>query len=178
VKGALRLLADSGFGGERSRGWGRSEQPEFVEGTLPDLVLPRTVTAGAAPDLAPGEAAPEAATPEAEAPAETPAPGTRASAPDPGTRHWLLSLFSPAAEDTVEWDKGNYAVVSRGGRIESAAGYGELKKQLNMICEGSVLVAGEALRGAAPDVAPNGFPHPVYRAGFAVSIPIPRLVLP
>jgi CRISPR/Cas system CSM-associated protein Csm4 (group 5 of RAMP superfamily) len=29
VKSALRLLADSGFGGERSRGWGRSREPEF-----------------------------------------------------------------------------------------------------------------------------------------------------
>jgi hypothetical protein len=89
-----------------------------------------------------------------------------------------LSLFSPSAADAVEWDKGNYAVVSRGGRIESPAAYGDLKKQLNMVCEGSVLVAGESLRGAAPDVAPDGFPHPVYRAGFAVSIPIPRQVTP
>ena len=40
VRGALRLLADSGFGGERSRGWGRSAQPEFTEGSLPDLILP------------------------------------------------------------------------------------------------------------------------------------------
>ncbi len=29
VKAAIRLLADSGFGGERSRGWGRSQTPEF-----------------------------------------------------------------------------------------------------------------------------------------------------
>ena len=33
VRGALRLLADSGFGGERSRGWGRSEMPDIVEDT-------------------------------------------------------------------------------------------------------------------------------------------------
>jgi hypothetical protein len=48
-----------------------------------------------------------------------------------------------------------------------------LKKPLPMICEGSVLFAEQALRGAAPDVAPDGFPHPVFRSGFAVSIPIP-----
>jgi hypothetical protein len=43
-----------------------------------------------------------------------------------------------------------------------------------MIAEGSVLLAGsEELRGAAHDTAPNGFPHPVYRAGFAVTVPIP-----
>ncbi len=29
VRSALLLLADSGFGGERSRGWGRSEAPEW-----------------------------------------------------------------------------------------------------------------------------------------------------
>jgi len=29
VKAAFRLLADSGFGGERSRGWGRSEAPSL-----------------------------------------------------------------------------------------------------------------------------------------------------
>ena len=31
VKSAFRLLADSGFGGERSRGWGRSDAPEFSD---------------------------------------------------------------------------------------------------------------------------------------------------
>src|SRR5580698_8539950 len=39
LKGALRLLADSGFGGGRSRGWGRSEMPEIVEGDLPSLLV-------------------------------------------------------------------------------------------------------------------------------------------
>src|SRR5882724_3867711 len=39
VKAAFRLLADTGFGGERSRGWGRSETPEFVEGELPAMIL-------------------------------------------------------------------------------------------------------------------------------------------
>jgi CRISPR type III-A-associated RAMP protein Csm4 len=39
LKGALRLLADSGFGGGRSRGWGRSEMPEIIEGDLPGLLV-------------------------------------------------------------------------------------------------------------------------------------------
>src|SRR5580658_3384938 len=39
VKTAFRWLADSGFGGERSRGWGRAEAPEFVEGRLPGMIL-------------------------------------------------------------------------------------------------------------------------------------------
>ena len=40
VKAAFRLLADSGFGGERSRGWGRAAPPEFTEGRLPEMILP------------------------------------------------------------------------------------------------------------------------------------------
>src|SRR5262249_18045681 len=39
VKAAFRLLADTGFGGERSRGWGRAESPEFIEGTLPEMLI-------------------------------------------------------------------------------------------------------------------------------------------
>jgi hypothetical protein len=49
-----------------------------------------------------------------------------------------------------------------------------LKKQLPMVEEGSVLIAADGLRGSAPDVAPDGFAHPVFRAGFAVSIPLPE----
>jgi hypothetical protein len=64
--------------------------------------------------------------------------------------------------------------VSRRGRIESAARWGELKDASLMIAEGSVLLTNDGeLRGVARDVAPPGFPHPVYRAGFAVAVPIP-----
>jgi hypothetical protein len=47
-----------------------------------------------------------------------------------------------------------------------------LKKLVQMIAEGSVVYAAEAPRGAAPDVAPDGFAHPVFRAGFALAIPL------
>ena len=368
VKAAFRLLADSGFGGERSRGWGRSETPEFIDGTLPDMILPKPEPAGplaapieprpepgqpeeagpepvpestveATPELAEPEPAeplaasvesrpelapmamppepdqPEQAEPEpvpestveaapieaaslpaaetgigpeelsaeaaaeppiaqaeivapasaepalevagdppaaseaapaepaagqpnveaaAEPPAETeaaaagpatgqpnaegaaeppaepekapaeaappsaePAPGAPAAEaaaepepssptpvaepPVPGPRspepkapaYWLLSLFTPAASDAIDWRRGNYKILARGGRIDSPAGSGELKKQLNMVAEGSVLLAGAAPCGSAPDVAPEGFAHPVFRAGFALSIPLP-----
>jgi CRISPR type III-A-associated RAMP protein Csm4 len=157
VRGALRLLADSGFGGERSRGWGRCSEPEFVEGTLPEMILPDR----AMPAL-------EASSTES---AELP------PAAEPGvTSHWLLSLFTPGPQDAVDWKRGNYTVLARGGRIESQAGFGERKKQLQMVAEGSVLVAGETIRGMAPDVAPDGFAHPVFRAGFALSIPLPGQV--
>jgi hypothetical protein len=42
-----------------------------------------------------------------------------------------------------------------------------------MVGEGSVILAGSPVDGGAPDVAPDGFAHPVYRAGFALAIPIP-----
>jgi CRISPR/Cas system CSM-associated protein Csm4 (group 5 of RAMP superfamily) len=88
---------------------------------------------------------------------------------------WILSLFHPAETDAIDWDRSDYSLTTRGGRIESSAGWGEAKKLTRMVAEGSVLAAN-ALRGSAPDVAPEGFEHPVYRAGFAVTLPIPLTV--
>jgi len=257
VRAAFRLLADSGFGGERSRGWGRSEEPEFQEGVLPQMILPppapaETLTApevqpepepGAPPEelierallqleggipeppadasaipetdprtgQPPGEEPPPGEPPtgiaggspaqearvaitssvglmemeeEALEVAEEAVPSTPAPAPEPeqapvveaGPKaHWLLSLYTPAQDDAVDWRRGNYAVTTRGGRVESPAGSGELKKPIQMVVEGSVLHAEFALRGSAADVAPAGFAHPVYRAGFALAIPLPEV---
>jgi CRISPR type III-A-associated RAMP protein Csm4 len=130
VKAAFRWLADSGFGGERSRGWGRAATPEFSE--LNGLL------AGA------GES----------------------------SDYWLLSLFTPDVSDEINWDRGNYSVVTRGGWVDSPASTREAKKLVRVVEEGSVLSASKALVGSAPDVAPVGFPHPVYRAGFAYAIPL------
>jgi len=134
VRSALLLLADSGLGGERSRGWGRSQAPEWQPWTRP------------------------------QAPASEP-PMERA--------HWLLSLYTPSGNDSVDWKRGSYVTVSRRGRIESSARWGEPKQLTTMIAEGSVLLASHELLGAASNVAPDGFPHPVYRSGFAVTVPIP-----
>lgn len=140
VRAAFRLLADSGFGGERSRGWGRAESPEFKEDALPELLL-------------------------------------KLPAPEAETAHehgyWLLSLFSPSDGDVIDWQRGTYTLSTRGGRVESNARWGELKKQTRMVTEGSVLLAGAPPRGTARNVAPDEFPHPVYRAGFALTIAIP-----
>src|SRR5580700_6974012 len=108
VRSALALLADSGLGGERSRGWGRSETPEW----------------------------------QAFRPPQAPAsdqPADRA--------HWLLSLYTPAENDAVDWKRGNYATVVRSGRIESSAHWGQPKQPTTMITEGSVLMASNELRG-------------------------------
>ena len=42
----------------------------------------------------------------------------------------------------MEWSRGNYSLIERGGRVESSAGSGALKKQVQMVAEGSVLYAG------------------------------------
>lgn len=131
LKGALRLLSDSGFGGGRSRGWGRSEMPEVVEGELPELLI---------------------------------RPSEEASG------YWLLSVFHPAESDVVDWQHGNYSLTTRGGRVDS---HGDEKKPTRMLIEGSVIVSEAAPVGAVSDVAPENFPHPVYRSGFALAIPIP-----
>ena len=65
-------------------------------------------------------------------------------------------------------------MITRSGRVESDAGWGETKRPTRMIAEGSVLVASAEPRGVSIDVAPEGFPHPVYRAGYALAIPIPQ----
>jgi CRISPR type III-A-associated RAMP protein Csm4 len=142
LRAALRLLADSGIGGKRSRGWGAMDSVEFLEGTLPQLLLPRS-----------------SAVEDDFWSAET-------------QSYWLLSLFVPSPSDTVLWDQGNYSVVTRSGRIDSTAGAGQLKKLQHMIAEGSVIVAGTRPSGSASDVAPDGFAHPVYRAGFALAVPL------
>jgi CRISPR type III-A-associated RAMP protein Csm4 len=129
VKAALRLLADSGFGGERSRGWGRTSEPELTDASA---LFPSGGHAGA---------------------------------------WWLLSLYSPHEEDSVDWSKGEYTTLTRAGWTDSAAG-SVRKKQVRMIEEGSVLMA-PMLRGRAVDVAPDGFAHPTWRAGFALAVPVP-----
>ena len=130
VKAAFRLLADSGFGGERSRGWGRAAAPEFTDASS---LLPSRVNEEGA--------------------------------------WWLLSMYSPDASDAVDWSRGEYGATQRGGWTDSQAGVAP-KKQVRVIEEGSVLFA-PSLRGRAVDVAPEGFAHPVNRAGFALAVPAP-----
>ncbi len=130
VKSAFRLLADSGFGGERSRGWGRAATPEFSD-----------------------------------------ASGLLSLKPNEEGSWWLLSTYSPHAQDQVDWSRGEYGAAQRGGWTDSRSGIAP-KKQVRLVEEGSVLFAPE-LRGRAVDVAPEGFAHPVYRAGFAMAVAAP-----
>jgi CRISPR type III-A-associated RAMP protein Csm4 len=94
------------------------------------------------------------------------------NAPRPANAYWLLSLFHPAATDQVDWSQGDYTLTTRSGRIESPVAAGNEKAATRMVAEGSVLIANAAPQGQAVNVAPTDFPHPIYRAGFAVAIPI------
>ncbi len=180
-----RLLADSGFGGRRSIGWGRAGQPEFQTTTLEEIfpVAPESEPAPS-PEPEPPAAEAEGAEPatEAQEPEETATPAVE-PAPEPVAppapakpAYWLLSLYCPAEAETSQLGGGSYGIVTRGGRVDSPGGPGETKKLLRMITEGSVLVSEQAPQGRAANVAPEGFPHPVYRYGFPVSLPIPAEV--
>jgi hypothetical protein len=48
-----------------------------------------------------------------------------------------------------------------------------MKKTTRLVAEGSRLVARGALTGSIRDVAPEGAPHPFWRAGFAVALELP-----
>ena len=113
---------DLGWGpGARGRGPGKRRclRPRFS----PFLTEPPAEeSVEAAPDTVAEAPAPDDPRP-GPAPEEAPAPKASEAA------HWLLSLFTPGAADAVDWGRGNYTVLARGGRVESPAGSGELKKQ-------------------------------------------------
>ena len=121
------------------------------------------------PDIGTGPAEAAVRQPPEIAPLLAPTPEPPAQ---PAAAHWLLSLFTPAPTDRVDWTRGNYALVARAGRVSDS---GEIKKTAQMVAEGSVLYAASAPSGNALDVAPDGLAHPVFRAGFAVSVPLPEV---
>ena len=86
--------------------------------------------------------------------------------------YWLLSLYSPAAADRIDWKAGDYRTTSRCGHVLS----GELKMVLRLIDEGSVIASASDPVGRAVDVAPEGFGHPIYRAGFGLTVRLPKLM--
>ena len=130
LEAAMRLLGDTGVGGERSQGWGHFDLVTVRRGDMAKLIFDQRFE-----------------------PTETGETG-----------YWLLSLVSPSATDQIDWQRGAYTLVERRG-LDT--------KVVRMVREGSVLLAAQAPDGAAPDVAREGSPHPVYRAGFAVPVPLP-----
>ena len=102
-------------------------------------------------------------------------PGALAQEPGQLAEHhergyWLLSLVAPATSDRVAWGRGSYALVRRSGRTHDR---GTLKIESAMVEEGSVVMADAHPAGVARDIAGEGAEHPIYRAGFAVAVPVP-----
>ena len=147
VLAAFRLLADTGFGGQRSSGWGHAAAPEFQPGTWPALLMPKL--------------------------ARTRNGNQGANGNGDNPLYWLLSIYSPSDSDAVDWTRGDYRITMRGGRVENGTAAGAEKKTVRMIAEGSVIAAHAEPAGAAVDVAPDGFPHPVYRSGLALALKLP-----
>jgi CRISPR/Cas system CSM-associated protein Csm4 (group 5 of RAMP superfamily) len=143
LRAAFRLLADTGFGGGRSKGWGQVQAPEFETGTWPALILPKVARAAR----------------------------NNGHQPETSRSYWLMSLYSPAAMDSINWSGGQYELVVRNGRVDGATG--ELKKSVRLVTEGCVLDADAEPVGTAVDVAPAGFAHPVYRSGIALALLMP-----
>lgn len=153
IQAAFRLLADSGFGGRRSSGWGQTEAPIFQQGSWPNLAMPKLARLA---NYRNGSG------------------GSNGEA----SSYWMLSLYSPASADSIDWSSGDYRLTIRGGRVESQSGSGAKKKLIRMVAEGSVIAAAQEPVGAAVDVAPQDFVHPVYRSGFALTLKLPVMGLP
>ncbi len=147
IESAFRLLGDTGFGGRRSSGWGQTHAPEFQRGSWPGLLLPKL---GRLNNGAPAESA-------------------------ESSRYWLLSLFSPAPEDKIDWRSGEYAIAVRAGHVETGKKNGAQRKAVRMVAEGSVLVASAEPVGAAVNVAPENFEHPIFRSGLALALELPLM---
>jgi len=146
LQAALRLLSDSGFGGGRGKGWGQTQAAEFQAGSWPGLLLPKL-----------GRFLRNSQEQEVNS-----------------ALYWLLSLYSPAASDKIDWAGGDYSLTLRGGRVESNSGQGGgVKKNVRMVNEGCVLASAAEPVGSAVDVAPDGFAHPVYRSGLALALRLP-----
>lgn len=149
LSGAFRLLADSGMGARRTCGWGHAHTPEIQRGEWPGLLMPRLSRSIAA---------------------------QRPDAASDTVLYWLLSLYSPAAGDAIDWSAGEYRMAVRGGRIESAPGGAE-KKSLRMIAEGSVLAARSEPVGTSLNVAPDSYSRPIRRSGLALAVELPAAAL-
>lgn len=147
LSGAFRLLADSGMGARRTSGWGHAHPPEIQRGEWPALLMPRL--------------------------ARTVAVSQPRADSEVGL-YWLLSLYSPADGDAIDWNAGEYRIVVRGGRIENETD--GTKKWLRMIAEGSVIAARSEPIGASLNVAPDGYSRPVRRCGIALALELPALV--
>lgn len=143
----LTLLGESGLGGRRSSGYGA-----FAWAAGPTLAL----DVGA-----------------------------------PGQRVVLLSRYLPREDELacLQHEHAAYQLVNVGGWLFSPGQPAQRRQRIRMVAEGSVLATGATpVYGRIADVRPDyslssrehpifkcgkGTPHPVYRSGLALTLPIP-----
>ena len=93
------------------------------------------------------------------------------------TGWWMLSLFHPSEDDAVDWQRGNYSLITRGGRVESDAGWGDAKKPTRMVAEGSVIVAASRTAGRGDRCGARRFSASGLSRGIrAARFPVPLAV--
>ncbi|MEA3396266.1 MAG: type III-A CRISPR-associated RAMP protein Csm4 [Chloroflexota bacterium] len=92
--------------------------------------------------------------------------------PEPGAPLLLLSRYHPReAElpDVLTGPETAYTLIPKGGGVQTWDGAARRRKRLWLLAEGSVIqIAGSGPWGDVVDVQPDGFPHPVWRYGFAL----------
>ena len=97
---------------------------------------------------------------------------------DGGSHHGLISLFWEPSLDAHFLDGASYALQERGGWVTSPFSGRQTRRQsVQMFTEGSVFATPP--QGRLADVTPAEFirngqydPHPIYRNGIALSLPI------
>ncbi|RLC90504.1 MAG: type III-A CRISPR-associated RAMP protein Csm4 [Chloroflexi bacterium] len=92
--------------------------------------------------------------------------------PEPGAPLLLLSRYHPRkAElpDALTGPQAAYTLIPKGGWVQTWDGAARRRKRLWLLAEGSVAQAVDAGPwGDVVNVQPDGFPHPVWRYGFAL----------
>ncbi|MEA3408139.1 MAG: type III-A CRISPR-associated RAMP protein Csm4 [Chloroflexota bacterium] len=87
-----------------------------------------------------------------------------------------LSRYHPQADEVpsaFQGDRVRYRLVSVGGYLHTDSGPGRPRRRLRFVSEGSVLRAPrDGVLGDVSDVKPVGFPHPVWRYGLALPVPL------
>src|ERR1035438_7036142 len=163
VKAAFRLLADSGFGGERSRGWGRAETPEFVEGTLPGLIVeyqPKAASPAPPIEEPPSEEPPITEPPPAEEPVPDPEPPMEAEPVPAGEPAPQAGAVAPESEPAAEAESAAPPVesVTPAGEPIRAANVRERLPEAEPAAEAATSPAAEevaAVTVPAAEAAPD-----------------------
>jgi CRISPR-associated protein Csm4 len=88
--------------------------------------------------------------------------------------HLLMSLYHPARDEVGGGIlKGaRYELIVRRGWIFSPDDASQRRRSVRMLAEGALLPW--APTGDMLNAAPLGFPHPVYRSGIALTLPVRR----